>query len=58
MLDSRVFVELTSARDAKEGARAFVERREPRFEDRLGENMSDWYPWVSGLVVWNLELKR
>lgn len=42
-------MELTSARDAKEGARAFVERREPRFEDRLGENMSDWYPWVSGI---------
>lgn len=51
LLDSRVFVELTGARDAKEGARAFVERREPRFEDRLGEDMSDWYPWVSAFLV-------
>lgn len=51
LLDSRVFVETTSARDAKEGARAFVERREPRFEDRLGEDMSDWYPWVSAFLV-------
>lgn len=51
MLDSRVYVELTGNRDAGEGARAFLERREPRFEDRLGENMSDWYPWVGG-VFW------
>lgn len=47
LLDSRVLSELARGKDAEEGARAFRERREPRFEAALGKDMGVWYPWVS-----------
>jgi enoyl-CoA hydratase/carnithine racemase len=46
LLDSRAIKLLGSSGDAAEGARAFKERRLPRFTDTLSNSSSPWYPWV------------
>ena len=55
LLDSRAIKLGAMSNDGKEGVLAFKERRLPQFRDRLSENVSPWYPWVSaffhGLVA-------
>lgn len=45
LLDSRGIALLGKSHDAEEGARSFMERREPKFTDNYVD--PDWYPWVS-----------
>ena len=49
LLDSRGIKLGAMSNDGKEGVLAFKERRLPKFGDRLSENVSPWYPWVSAL---------
>ena len=49
ILDSRAIRVLGAAGDAAEGARAFIERREPKMTDKLSDNLTPWMPWVSNL---------
>ncbi|KIY64733.1 peroxisomal enoyl-CoA-hydratase [Cylindrobasidium torrendii FP15055 ss-10] len=44
-MESRTMSMLVQAPDSKEGARAFAERRAPRFEDKVSQIDTDWYPW-------------
>ncbi|ETW83462.1 hypothetical protein HETIRDRAFT_433932 [Heterobasidion irregulare TC 32-1] len=45
LLDSRALRELAVGRDAAEGARAFKERRAPRFGETLSQSVASWMPW-------------
>ncbi|KAJ4477370.1 peroxisomal enoyl-CoA-hydratase [Lentinula aciculospora] len=45
LLDSRVIKLLGTSRDAAEGAKAFMQRRKPKFSDTLTRSLSPWYPW-------------
>ncbi|KAH8814569.1 peroxisomal enoyl-CoA-hydratase [Flagelloscypha sp. PMI_526] len=48
LYDSRIIKMLSASRDAKEGAMAFMKRREPKFQDTNSENLNlDFYPWWS-----------
>ena len=45
--DSRAIRILGKAGDAAEGARAFKERRLPKFTDKLSDDvLTPWMPWV------------
>ncbi|MGH8240916.1 MAG: enoyl-CoA hydratase, partial [Steroidobacteraceae bacterium] len=35
----------TSIGDGKEGVRAFLGKREPKFESRISRDMPPFYPW-------------
>ncbi|KAL1753068.1 ClpP/crotonase-like domain-containing protein [Schizophyllum commune] len=43
--DSYAMAAFSKARDAREGTKAFFERRAPKFEDTLSDNLPSYYPW-------------
>ena len=48
ILDSRAIRVLGTSGDAAEGAKAFMERRLPKFSDKLSDGtLTPWMPWVS-----------
>lgn len=48
ILDSRAIRVLGSSTDAAEGAKAFKERRLPKFSEKLSDGtLTPWMPWVS-----------
>ena len=44
-VDSRAIFSLSRSRDAKEGVASFLEKRAPRFADRVSADMPAFYPW-------------
>ncbi|PPQ95223.1 hypothetical protein CVT26_014914 [Gymnopilus dilepis] len=57
LLDSRAIKLLGSSVDGEEGARAFKERRLPKFTGTLSKNSSPWYPWWHRLDVHHRKAK-
>jgi len=51
LLDSRAIKLLGTGEDAAEGALAFKERRDPKFNGNLSKDSSPWYPWWRALDV-------
>lgn len=51
LLDSRAIRVLSRTKDAQEGVDSFMERRVPKFLDKLGEATSVWSPWVCIFLV-------
>ncbi|KAJ4479790.1 ClpP/crotonase-like domain-containing protein [Lentinula edodes] len=45
LLDSRGIKILGASKDGAEGLKAFVQRRQPVFQDLLSKNSPKWYPW-------------
>ncbi|KAL1728784.1 ClpP/crotonase-like domain-containing protein [Schizophyllum commune] len=43
--DSMAMATFSQGRDAREGTKAFFERRAPKFEDTLSKNFPSYYPW-------------
>lgn len=44
-IDSRAIYSLSRSADAKEGIDSFLEKRAPRYPDRVSESMPGFYPW-------------
>jgi hypothetical protein len=51
ILESRGFSDLTSRRDGAEGVQAFKEHRAARLSDVLSKDLSEFVPWVSGVLI-------
>lgn len=57
LLDSRAIRVLSRTKDAQEGVDSFMERRVPKFLDKLGEATSVWSPWWRSLDVTHIKSK-
>ncbi|MFE4667522.1 enoyl-CoA hydratase-related protein [Streptomyces sp. NPDC056716] len=44
-LDSRALASRGASADVREGIAAFLEKRAPRFPDRVSDGLPDFYPW-------------
>jgi hypothetical protein len=44
-LDSRAVEARGKSEDAKEGVTSFLEKRTPRYPDRVSTDMPDFFPW-------------
>ncbi|MEE4199827.1 crotonase/enoyl-CoA hydratase family protein [Erythrobacter sp.] len=44
-IDSRAIYRLSRSDDAKEGIASFLDKRQPRYPDKVSEDMPDFYPW-------------
>ena len=49
LLDSRVMRITAVSKDGEEGVRSFLEKRSPKFSGVLSKDLTDWFPWVSGV---------
>ena len=47
LLESRTIRSLGQGKDAAEGVKSFMQKRQPNFTGTLGEDLPDWVPWVS-----------
>ncbi len=44
-LDSRALADRGGSADAREGVTSFLEKRSPRFPDRVSSDLPRFYPW-------------
>jgi len=51
LLDSRVMRITAASKDGEEGIRSFLEKRPPKFSGVLSKDLTDWFPWVSGVLA-------
>jgi enoyl-CoA hydratase/carnithine racemase len=44
-IDSRAILSRGRSKDVAEGVASFLEKRQPKFADRVSADMPDFYPW-------------